>query len=170
MPAIFRTGTERSLPRGDAAAAAEQRKRLAQIAWLLDASIRVPGTNFRIGLDPLIGLFPVLGDILGMLLSSYIVLSAARLGAPRSVVLRMLVNLGIEGVVGAIPLAGDVFDAAWKANQRNVRLLDAWLDRPSPTRRATGLLILLVGLALVALLVLLVAAGVLLAQWIAGAI
>ena len=145
-------------------------ERLRRIAWLLDSSIRVPGTNFRIGVDALIGLFPVLGDLLGVLLSSYIVVSAARLGAPRPVLLRMLANLGIEGVVGSIPLVGDVFDAVWKANQRNVRLLDTWLERPAPTARSTRLLALLVGLALVALLVLLVAAAVLLLQWMVQAI
>lgn len=130
------------------------RARLERIAWLLDSSIRVPGTRFRIGLDPLIGLFPVLGDLIGVLLSSYIVLGAARLGAPRRVLVRMLLNLGIEGVLGAVPLAGDVFDAAWKANQRNVRLLDDWIGSPAPSGRPHRLLIVLGVLGLVAILTL----------------
>lgn len=107
----------------------ETRARLRRLAWLLDSSIRIPGTRFTIGLDPLLGLFPVAGDLLGALISSYIVIQAARLGAPSTLLLRMALNIAIEGVFGALPVAGDVFDAAWKANQRNVRLLDAWLDR-----------------------------------------
>lgn len=158
------------MPRTSNADLRDTRARLGQIAWLLDSSIRVPGTNFRIGLDALIGLFPVLGDLLGVLLSSYIVVSAARLGAPRPVLLRMALNLGIEGLIGAIPLLGDAFDAAWKANQRNMRLLDDWLARPVPTARSTRWLAVGLGLALLVLLVLIVAVGVLLAQWLAGAI
>src|SRR5687767_9579377 len=109
--------------------ARETHQRLSQLAWLLDSSIPIPGTRFTIGLDALLGLFPVLGDLLGVLVSSYIVNEAARLGAPRSVLLRMALNVGIEGIIGIVPFAGDVFDAAWKANQRNVRLLDDWLHR-----------------------------------------
>ncbi len=146
----------------------ETRERLRQLAWLLDSSIPVPGTRFTIGLDALIGLFPFLGDLVGVLLSSYVVGEAARLGAPRSVLMRMAANVGIEGVVGVVPFAGDVFDAAFKANQRNVRLLESWLDAPRKAERSSRLLGVAVvgGTALV--LVLLVALGVLLARWIVG--
>src|SRR5881227_941271 len=75
------------------------RERLAHLAWLLDSSIPVPGTRFTIGLDALIGLFPFFGDLVGVLLSSYILSEASRLGAPKSVLMRMAVNVGIEGVV-----------------------------------------------------------------------
>ena len=109
--------------------AREQRKKLRRLAWLLDSSIGIPGTRYRFGLDPLLGLFPVVGDILGMVISSYIVIQAARLGAPGALLARMLLNIGIEGLIGAVPVAGDIFDAAWKANQRNVRLLDDWFER-----------------------------------------
>jgi hypothetical protein len=113
------------------------RERLARLAWLLDSSIPIPGTRFTIGLEALIGLFPVLGDLAGVLLSSYIVKEAAGLGAPRSILARMAFNVAVEGLVGMIPLAGDVFDAAYKANQRNVRLLNDWLDHPVQARRAS---------------------------------
>lgn len=115
----------------------ETRQRLERLAWLLDSSIPVPGTRLTVGLDALIGLFPFLGDLAGVLLSSYILAEAARLGAPRSVLLRMAANVGIEGLVGIVPLAGDVFDAAFKANQRNVRLLERWLDEPRRTARSS---------------------------------
>jgi hypothetical protein len=144
------------------------RERLRQLAWLLDSSIPVPGTRFTIGIEALIGLFPFLGDLVGVLLSSFILGEAARLGAPRSVLLRMAANVGLEGVVGIVPLAGDVFDAAFKANQRNVRLLDQWIEQPRKTARSSRLLGVGIVAAVAALLVALVAAGVLLARWLIG--
>ena len=113
----------------------EARERLQKLAWLLDSSIPVPGTPFTIGLDALIGLVPVIGDLIGVLLSSYIVAEAARLGAGRSILARMTFNVAVEGLGGMVPFAGDIFDAAWKANQRNVRLLSDYLEHP---RRATA--------------------------------
>lgn len=108
------------------------REKLKALAWWLDNSIRLPG-GFRIGIDAIVGLVPFLGDVLGVLLSGYIVLQAARLHAPLSVLARMLLNVAIEGVIGVVPLAGDVFDAAWKANLRNVSLLEGYLDNPAAT-------------------------------------
>lgn len=99
------------------------RERLRRLAWLLDSSIPVPGTRWTVGIDALIGLVPVLGDVAGMLLSSYILLQAVRLGAPKRVLARMALNIAVEGLVGSIPLLGDLFDAGFKANQRNIRLL-----------------------------------------------
>ncbi len=106
------------------------REKLQALAWWLDASIRLPG-GFRIGVDAVLGLVPFLGDILGLLISGYIVVQAARLRVPHSVLLRMLLNVGVEGLVGQAPLLGDVFDATWKANLRNVRLLEEHLDQPT---------------------------------------
>ena len=130
------------------------RKNLQQLAWLLDSSIPVPGTRLTVGIDALIGLFPVIGDLIGVALSSYILSQAAKLGAPRSMLWRMAFNIAVEGVVGIIPFAGDVFDAAFKANQRNVQLLDAWLDAPRRTERSTRTFAALLVLALVTVLVL----------------
>jgi hypothetical protein len=144
------------------------RERLKQLAWLLDSSIPVPGTRLTIGLDPLIGLFPVLGDLIGVLLASYILGEAARLGAPKSVLARMAFNVGLEGVVGIVPLAGDAFDAAYKANQRNVRLLERWLDEPRRTARRSRWLGVGVVAGVAGFLFLLVFLAVLLARWVAG--
>ena len=130
------------------------RKSLQQFAWLLDSSIPIPGTRLTVGVDALVGLFPVIGDLIGVALSSYILSQAARLGAPRSVLTRMAFNIGVEGVVGIIPFAGDVFDAAFKANQRNVRLLEQWLDEPKRTERSTRAFAAMIIVALVALLAL----------------
>ncbi len=144
------------------------RERLRSLAWLLDSSIPIPGTRLTVGLDALIGLFPVIGDLIGVLLSSYILGEAARLGAPRVLLMRMALNIGIEGVVGIVPLAGDVFDAAWKANQRNVRLLDAWVERPEKAARSSRLFAALLILGIAAFLALLGALGLLLVRWIWG--
>ena len=135
--------------------AEQARKGLQQLAWLLDSSIPVPGTRLTIGVEALIGLFPVIGDLIGVALSSYIVSQASRLGAPRSVLLRMSFNVVLEGLVGMIPVAGDLFDAGFKANQRNVRLLGEWLDQPGRTVRSTRAFGVVLVSALVALLVLL---------------
>jgi hypothetical protein len=115
----------------------EVRERLRKLAWLFDSSIPIPGTRITVGLDALIGLIPVLGDLIGVAMSSFILAEANRLGAPRSVLWRMAGNVGIEGLVGMVPFAGDIVDAAFKANQRNVKLLDAWYQNPGKTERAS---------------------------------
>jgi hypothetical protein len=142
------------------------RERLTWLAWLLDSSIPIPGTRFSIGLDALIGLFPVIGDAVGVFLSSYIVREAAALGAPRSMLARMTFNVALEGLVGMIPLAGDVFDAAYKANQRNVRLLNAWLDDPRSARRSSRAFVFALTTGLLVFLLLLCTGGFLLARWL----
>lgn len=146
----------------------ETRQRLASLAWLLDNSIRVPGTNFRIGVEALIGLFPVVGDMIGVLLSSYIVSEAARLGAPKAVLGRMAFHVAVEGLAGMVPFAGDVFDAVYKANQRNVRLLNAWLDEPRRTVRSSRLFGLGLAAAVIAGVALLGLAGWALVRGVAG--
>jgi hypothetical protein len=120
-------------------------QRVRAVASLLDDALRVPGTNIRFGIDPLIGLVPGLGDLLGGAASAYIILEAARVGAPASVLLRMAVNVGIDTLVGALPVVGDLFDFAWKSNARNVRLLARHVDAPVETRRASmGLVVVLI--------------------------
>lgn len=137
-------------------------RRVDALAHLLDNSIPVPGTGMRFGLDALIGLVPGFGDAAGALLSSWIVLEGARLGAGFTVVVRMLLNVAIEAVVGAIPLLGDLFDAGWKANVRNIRLLHQAIDAPGATRRSSTAFVLLVFLVLAALF-----AGTLFLAWLA---
>ena len=128
---------------------------MRDLARVLDEAVRIPGTNIRIGLDALLGLLPGGGDVAGGVFSGLIILQAARAGAPAPVLGRMLANVEIDVVVGAIPLLGDLFDVAWRANTRNVRLLESWRERPATTKRASALtvgvillsLLLLVGLA-----------------------
>ena len=108
----------------------EQRfARLEALATLLDVAFIVPGTNVRYGLDGLIGLIPIVGDIITTAIALWVVREARALGAPRYLVARMLGNVAVDGVVGAVPLIGDAFDVAFKANVRNVRLLRRWMDK-----------------------------------------
>lgn len=105
---------------------------LETVASLLDDVFHIPGTSIRFGLDPLIGLVPGLGDVLTGLASFLIVLAAWQRGMPRVTQARMLANIGIDTIVGAIPFFGDAFDVAWKSNRKNLRLLqrDNSLSRP----------------------------------------
>ena len=144
----------------------ETQERLKQLAWLLDSSIPIPGTRFTIGVEALLGLVPVLGDFIGVLLSSYILKEAARLGAPRAVLVRMASNVLVEGLVGIVPIAGDVFDAAWKANQRNVRLLNAWLEHPQRTARSSSAFAAVLIAAVAGFLVLLGVLAFLALRWL----
>ena len=104
-------------------------ERLEWIANILDTAIVVPGTNIRFGADALVGMFPGIGDAVTTAVSAYIVYEASKLGLPRSLIWRMVGNIAIDGAVGAIPVAGDMFDVFWRANMRNVRLLRAHLER-----------------------------------------
>jgi hypothetical protein len=122
-------------------------------AWLLDDAIRIPGTNLRFGIDPLLGLLPVGGDVAGGVLSGYIILAAARAGAPSAVLVRMGVNVVLDALVGTVPLLGDLFDAGWKANRRNAALLEQYVDAPGSAKRSSRVVVTLVLAALVLVLI-----------------
>ncbi len=108
----------------------EQRiARLEALAKLLDVAFIVPGTNVRYGIDGIIGLIPVIGDIITTAISLWLVREARALGAPWHITARMLGNVALDGAIGMVPLAGDAFDVMFRANVRNVRLLRRWLDR-----------------------------------------
>ena len=127
--------------RPDAPERAAALERSRALARLLDNIVTIPGTNIGIGLDALIGLIPGLGDVAGGVMSAYVLLTAGRLGVPKAVLGRMLLNLGTDALVGAVPLLGDLFDVGFKANVRNVRLLEQALNAPVETRRSSGLVV-----------------------------
>ena len=108
---------------------AETLQRLDALATLMDSAFVIPGTSVRMGLDGLIGLVPVIGDLVTTAISSYILYEARRLGASRLTIARMAANVAVDGVIGAIPIAGDVFDIAFRANRRNMRILRRHLER-----------------------------------------
>ena len=103
-------------------------KRMRTVGTLLDDAVRVPGTEFRVGIDPIVGILPVAGDSVMSVISMYIVLEAANLGVPMSTVARMLANIAVDAVIGSIPVLGTLFDAGWKANKRNVKLVEQHVD------------------------------------------
>jgi hypothetical protein len=128
-------------------------QRYTRITRVLDTAFRVPGTSWRFGLDPLLGLAPGIGDVITACLGAYGVIVARELGAPASIQARMLLNLLIDAVAGAIPILGDIFDFAFKAHVRNLALLEHWLARPHQARRTSIFLLLSVLIALLALVV-----------------
>lgn len=108
-------------------------RRMRAVARLLDDSVRVPGTDFRVGLDPILGILPGAGDAVSAAFSFYIVVESARLGVSPPTLVRMLANVSVDVAGGSVPIVGDLFDAAWKANRRNVELAVAELtSTPEP--------------------------------------
>ena len=117
-----------------------------------DEAVRVPGTRFAVGLDPLVGLVPGLGDALGALVAGSVLFAALRAGVPAAVAVRMLLNIALDASVGAIPVAGDLFDAGFRANARNVTLLEHWLADPAHAARGSRVALAAVAVAALALL------------------
>jgi len=112
------------LPAGGSRAALGRIERLRRLAWLIDAAGRVPGTGFRFGLNSVIGLAPGAGDAILAAISLYIVYEAHRLGLPRRKLYAMVFNVVIEAVLGALPVLGDLLDVVWKANLRNLAIIE----------------------------------------------
>ncbi|MEQ9551011.1 MAG: DUF4112 domain-containing protein [Coleofasciculus sp. G3-WIS-01] len=130
-------------------------RRLRRLSHLLDNAIPIPGTPWRIGLDPLLGLLPGAGDFLGTAFSAYIVLEAARIGMPRSLLGQMVINILLDTVIGSVPIVGDIADATWKANAKNIALLETYWDSPQPQKQTDWFFLvwLLVGLALAVIVI-----------------
>ena len=149
-----------SSPPGTALSRSGGVTRARGVARLLDDLIRIPGTNIGIGLDPIIGLIPGVGDVIGGLMSSYILMVAAQEGVPTSVLMRMLGNIALDSVVGVVPVIGDLFDVGVKSNRRNVDLLERYVAAPTETKRASRGVVALIVLAALLLMVGVIVAGV----------
>lgn len=108
--------------------------RLEALARLMDSIVRIPGTEVRIGVDALIGLIPVVGDLASQVVSSYLIWEARQLGASRLVIARMIANSAIDTLLGAVPVAGDAFDVMFRANLKNIALLRAHLEKTGKLR------------------------------------
>ena len=107
--------------------------RMEKLAYWLDDAFRIPIIGKRIGIDGILGLLPVAGDFAGLALSSLTVGEALRLGAPKTLLVRMAGNVGLDFVLGSIPLLGDIFDIYYKANRRNQHLMQRWLSDVTAT-------------------------------------
>lgn len=131
-----------------------QLRSVQNLAWILDSALPIPGTRFRVGLDPLIGLIPGFGDLIGMVIGLYIITTAERAGVSRAVLMRMVGNVGVDAAVGAVPFAGDLLDATWRANAKNARLLEQALADPDRTHRNNRWTLFLAAFAVVTITVL----------------
>ncbi|MDP5337758.1 MAG: DUF4112 domain-containing protein [Nodularia sp. (in: cyanobacteria)] len=114
----------------DSDAQAVTLKRLRRLSRILDKVVTIPGTPIRIGIDPLVGFIPIGGDVLGIILAGYIVIEAAKLGVPQATLRKMVLNVIIDGLVGSVPVIGDLFDFVWTANEYNIKLLEEHLQLP----------------------------------------
>jgi hypothetical protein len=123
--------------------------RLRKLTLLMDQAFGVPGTKWRFGLDALFGLVPGLGDIAGGVIAVYALHVARQLRAPGVIQLHMLTNIAIDATIGTIPLIGDLFDFVFKAQTRNLALLDDWLQTPHEVTKRSKRGLLLVPLAII---------------------
>lgn len=139
---------------------------LGRFATWLDAGLAIPGTRLRFGLDPILGLVPGLGDAAGALLAGWILVEAIRLGAPPATLGRVAYNIGLDALIGAIPLVGDAFDFVWKANIKNVALLERHVADPRVAGRADRLFVAVLGGTIVAVCGALAIGGALLTAWL----
>lgn len=106
--------------------------RIRKWSRLMDTAFRIPGTPFRIGWDPIIGLIPGVGDLIDTAFSAYLLFLASQFGLPKNVLGWMLFNISLEAIVGSIPIVGDAFDAFYKSNIRNLELLEKHLQVSEP--------------------------------------
>jgi hypothetical protein len=135
---------------------------LRRVSRLLDSATTVPGTSIRVGLDPILGLLPGLGDLVSPLFTMGILWQARELGIPRVVQLRMIFNVAIDTLFGLVPIIGDLFDVAWRANDRNMALLDRYAHEEHPASRGDWLFVIL----MLALLVVLAVTPFLVIAWV----
>lgn len=123
---------------------------LRKVADAMDSAVAIPGTNYRVGADGIIGLIPGVGDVFGLVVSSYFILVSASLRIPKTVLARMFVNVAIDSAIGAIPFVGDVFDFVWKSNRRNLALLEAALSTPQAAKKNSLLFLISLGIIMIA--------------------
>ncbi|HYJ28874.1 MAG TPA: DUF4112 domain-containing protein [Allosphingosinicella sp.] len=111
---------------------ASVRRRVEAMEALLERAFTVPGTSYRVGLDAIVGLVPVLGDLVTTAMGAWIVWEGRNLGMSKFQLARMAANVGVDTLIGMVPLVGDLFDLAFRSNSRNLRILKRWLDRHHP--------------------------------------
>jgi hypothetical protein len=130
---------------------ASAERRIGRVTKVLDELISVPGTSTKVGLDPVIGLIPIVGDAVAALVGGWVILEASRFGVPRVVLARMVLNLTVDLAIGAIPLLGDLYDVVFHSNSRNLELFRRHALDPAASTRGEqalfiGLALLIVGI------------------------
>ena len=151
QPEILPPGEENLPPRSKRGSGIFADENLDLLSRVLDDWFQIPGTSIRFGLDGIVGLIPGLGDILGGLASSIIIVAAWFRGIPYIALMRMVINVGIEVFVGMVPLLGDAFDIAWKANRKNYALLTRHLNEPRRHAWRDWVFLFLIGVVLMAI-------------------
>ncbi len=144
----------------------QSKEKFNRLAWLMDNSFRIPGTQIRFGLDGLIGLIPGLGDAIGALISTHILTQAAQLGIPKSILLKMGFNIGFDALLGIIPVFGDLSDFVWKANQRNVELINDYFEQPERTVIHSRFFVAAIAFLSFGVIAMITLFGVLLMRWL----
>ena len=139
---------------------------LRRLTYWMDDGLRIPGTQRRVGLDPVFGLVPGVGDAAGAILATAILLEAVRRDITRFALVRMAGNVALDALLGAVPIVGDLFDAAWKANRRNLALLERHIAAPAQAKRADRWFVLGVSAALLVLCIGMMVGGALLTVWV----
>ena len=143
---------------------------LRRFAYFMDEAFAIPGTSIKVGLDAVLGLIPGIGDVIGGVLSTWIVIGALRHRVPARIILRMILNIAIDLLFGSVPVAGDVFDFLYEENVKNMRLLEKHRDRRRPPRSyaAIAFVATLIVLFVIGMAVLLIALVIALVLWIVG--
>lgn len=141
-----------------------------RVASWLDEAFTIPGTRYRVGWDAVVGLVPGAGDLLTTLPALWIVMRALNLGVPRVIAARMVLNILVDNLIGAIPLLGDLFDLVWKSNRRNVRLLERYQQDPASTRRRSTASVAGAALVLLVVAAVLVTVPILVLVWLIQAV
>ena len=138
------------------------------LAKVLDELVTIPVINRKVGLDAILGLIPGVGDLGSAAIGGYILLIASKVGVPAAVLWRMLLNLAIDTAVGLVPFAGDLFDAAYRANSKNAALLMRAVENPVATRRASRWMIVLLAAAFLAVAAAGIIGAIYVVRWISG--
>ena len=160
------SATSGPLATGASPTAAAALVRLHRLAHLLDSKFRLPILGIRFGFDPILGLIPGLGDALGLAVSGYIVLEAARMGAPGPLLARMIANGALDALTGSVPVAGSMVDFVLRANRRNVDLLARWLEAPHAVERHSRRFFWIAGVTVLVVTLAALALGIWLVLWI----
>ena len=126
--------------------------RLKRLSERLDNTFTIPGTKYKIGIEALIGAVPIIGDLIGGILASYIMYSGMKMGAPPQIIARMAVNIAIDFTIGSIPIIGDLFDLVWKANKKNVELIEETTLLNEETNKINYLIVAILIVGLIAII------------------
>ena len=126
--------------------------RLKRLSERLDDTFTIPGTKYKIGIEALIGAVPIIGDLIGGILASYIMYSGMKMGAPPRIIARMAVNIAIDFAIGSIPIIGDLFDLVWKANKKNVELIEETTLLNEETNKINYLIVAILIVGLIAII------------------